>query len=107
LIGAITALDNELELAGPDTTGSFATAYAQAEYLATPAWTVYGRIEGSSGADNDPYLALFPRYIRNQGVAGLRWDLYDKQALKLEYSNPQISSGRYEAVAVEWSMIFP
>ncbi|MBI5040750.1 MAG: hypothetical protein HZB57_06020 [Gammaproteobacteria bacterium] len=107
LIGAITALNNELELTGRDTTGSFANAYAQAEYLATPVWSVYGRIEGTSGDDNDPYLALFPRYVRNQGVAGLRWDLYDKQALKLEYSNPQIAAGRYEAVAVEWSMIFP
>lgn len=107
LIGAFIAMHNDLDTAGASETGRFANAYFQAEYLATPAWTAYGRIEGSFGADGDPYLALFPRYIKNQGVAGLRWDLYSKQALKLEYSRPEIAAGRYEAIAVEWSMIFP
>lgn len=107
LIGAITALNNDLEAAGMDASGRFANAYLQGEYQVTSAWTGYGRIEGSSGADNDPYLALFPRYIKNQRVIGLRWDMYEKQALKLEYSRPEIAAGRYAAVAVEWSMIFP
>lgn len=107
LIGAVTALYNELETTGTDTSGRFANAYLQAEYQATPTWTGYGRIENSSGADNDPYLTLFPRYIKNQHVAGLRWDMYAKQALKLEYSHPEIAAGSYEAVAVEWSVIFP
>jgi hypothetical protein len=107
LIGTVTALHNDLETTGADTTGRFANAYLQAEYQVTPAWTGYGRIEDSFGMDNDPYLALFPLYIMSQHVVGLRWDLYDKQALKLEYSHPEIAGGRYEAVAVEWSMIFP
>ncbi|MBI5461467.1 MAG: hypothetical protein HY941_04695 [Gammaproteobacteria bacterium] len=107
LIGAFTALHNVVSAAGTETTGRFSTAYLQAEYQVTPVWTGYARIEGSFSADNDPYLTLFPRYVRNDHVAGLRWDIYEKQALKLEYSHPEIAAGRYEAVAVEWSMIFP
>lgn len=107
-IGAFTVLRNDVEIAAMGTTtGRFANAYLQAEYQPFPTWTGYLRTEGSSDTDNDPYLVLFPRYIKNQHVAGLRWDLFDKQALKLEYAHPEISAGDYETIAVEWSLIFP
>lgn len=108
LIGTLIALRNKVAVPGMNQAiGRFANAYVQAEYQVTPVWTGFGRIESSAGADDDPYLTLFPRYIKGQHVAGLRWDLLDKQALKMEYAHAELDGGDYDSFAVEWSLIFP
>ena len=108
LIGTVMALRNEVAVPGMrDAVGRFANAYLQAEYQMTPVWTGFGRVERSAGVEGDPYLTFFPRYIKSQYVAGLRWDLVEKQALKLEYANAELGGDDYDSIAVEWSLVFP
>lgn len=106
--GAVFFLRNELEGgAMSGTAGGFASAYLQAEYQMTPLWTPYARAEGSNGADDDAYLMLFHHFVKGRGLAGLRRDFGQKQALKLEYARSRIEAGRYNELGIQWSMVFP
>lgn len=108
LIGAVFFMHNDLEGgAMSGAVGDFASAYLQAEYQVNALWTPYARAEGSDGADDDPYLMLFPRFVKDRGLAGLRRDFGQKHALKLEITRSHVESGRYDEVSVQWSMVFP
>ena len=87
--------------------GQFTNAYAQAERQVTDTWTAYGRLELSSGAAGDPYLALFPQFVNRQGLLGLRWDLPHQQALKLEAARPRVGDKWLNSLAFEWSFVYP
>lgn len=107
-IGAIFFLRNELEGgAMSGTAGGFASAYVQAEYQWNALWMPYARAEGSRGADDDAYLMLFHHFVKGRGLAGLRRDFGQKQALKLEYARSRIEDGRYNELSLQWSMVFP
>jgi hypothetical protein len=107
LMGVAFFLRDALTGAGITSAGRFACAYVQAEYQFTPAWSGYGRVEASRGAERDPYLALFPRFIERQAVAGLRWDFTNKQALKIEYARPHFAGGESNRFALEWDLSYP
>lgn len=107
LTGAVFFIENDLDNGATRRTGRFANAYLQAEYQANPAWTAYGRLEDSRGDANDPYLALFPRFVARQTVAGMRWDFARHQALKFEYARPLLAEGGFDQFAIQWSMVFP
>lgn len=107
-IGAVFFLRNEMEGgAMSGAAGGFASAYLQAEYQWNALWTPYARSEGSRGADDDPYLTLFPRFVKSRGLVGLRRDFGQKQALKLEFARSRIEAGRYNELGMQWSMVFP
>jgi len=108
LIGAVFFLRNEIQdgaMAGAR--GDFMSGYLQAEYQFNALWTPYVRAEASHGTNNDPYLALFPRFVQGRGLAGLRRDIGQKHALKIEAGRAHVESGRYNEVSVQWSMVFP
>lgn len=69
--------------AGNTGAGSFVNGYLQLERMWNR-WTMYARVEESVGHENDPYLARFPEFIRAARVAGVRLDLTERQALRLE-----------------------
>jgi len=107
ILGVVFFVHDQLEGGTvPDTAGGFVNGYLQLEYQAQ-SWTPYARAEGSSGADDDPYLALFPHFVRGRALAGLRLDFGRKQALKLEYARSHIEAGTYSEIGIEWSMVFP
>jgi hypothetical protein len=87
--------------------GEFANVYVQAERPVIDTWTAYGRLELSSGTADDPYLALFPRFVNRQGLLGLRWDLPHQQALKLEAARPRVDDKWFNSLALEWSFVYP
>lgn len=107
LFGAAFWLNNDVKRAGSDTSGSFTSAYVQAEYPLAANWTLYGRAESFWGAGGDPYLALFPLYVRRQGVTGVRWDVTRNQALTLEYARPHVAADYLNTLAIQWSAVFP
>ena len=107
LFGAAYFLENELEERSGIGTGRFATGYLQAEYRMNTPWTLYARGEQSRGTKDDPYLALFDDFAERQMVAGARWDVARKQALKFEYGRPRIMNEYSRRLAAEWSMVLP
>lgn len=108
LTGSIFFVHDELEGGTADGgNGGFANAYLQAEYQLNPAWTPYARTEGSRGDADDPYLMQFHDFVRARGLLGLRRDFGRKQALKVEYTRSRIEAGRYNELAIQWSMVFP
>jgi hypothetical protein len=88
--------------------GSFVNAYLQLEQPWRDAWTVYGRLEGTRGADGDAYLAHFPRFVIQRELLGLRYELTRRQALKLEFGRVQLQSGAdYNQLDLQWAAAFP
>ena len=92
---------------GYESAGNFTNAYLQYEQDVFTHWTAYGRVENTWGGDKDPYLALFPAFINRQVIAGLRYDLTENQALKLEYSDAKTVSDDFNSFTLQWSAIFP
>lgn len=108
IITSLLHLSNEVRTrAGDADEGSFFTGYAQAEYTLGTDWIMYGRVEGTHGGRGDAYLNLFPDYVRNRTLAGVRYELSRRQALKLELSAVQAFGQRYQEAAFQWSAVFP
>ncbi len=96
-----------VSLSGSETEGDFINAYLQYEQDVFTDWIAYGRVENTWGEDNDPYLALFPGFITRQVVAGLRYDITQNQALKLEYSDARTVGDNFNSLTLQWSAVFP
>ncbi len=108
LFGAAFAVANRLDRGNGGTEqGSFVSAYLQGEWNHHPQWTFYGRVEGAQGVDNDPYLALFPNFVRDRTMTGVRFDLSDKHALKLEVANIRRNRDHYRQINLQWSAALP
>lgn len=87
---------------------SFSAGYVQAEYHAPARWTVFGRLEGTDGAKNDPYLNLIEEFLNARVVAGSRFELDKHQALKVELSrNERQNDARFNQISLQWSMVYP
>jgi hypothetical protein len=107
LIGEIYAFENSLTGICSPCKGSFASAYVQGEYRASPALTFYTRVEDTFGSAGDSYLALLPEFVKRRSMAGLRYDLTAKQAIKLELSHVGRVETGFEQVQIQWSAVFP
>lgn len=73
--------DNDLQT-------SFASLFAQIGYQIAEKYTPYLRLESMTGdtASEDPYLEIAKGYKRAASVAGIRYELNESAALKLEAS---------------------
>jgi hypothetical protein len=58
----------------PTRHASFSAGYLQAEYRAPARWTLFGRLEGTDSAKNDPYLDLIKEFLNARVVAGSRFE---------------------------------
>jgi len=86
--------------------GAFVAGYLQVEQP-WRAWTGYARAEGTRGADDDAYLAYFPSFVRERGLVGLRYELTQRQTVKLEVSRNQLADADYTQFALQWAAVFP
>ncbi len=107
LLGSAFYITNETQLTGEKKESSFISAYGQFECLLLTRWTPYIRIEESFNDKGDPYLSLFPAFIRDRILAGIRFDISRRQALTLEISNVHLESIRYKQATLQWSAVFP
>ncbi|MEO6697289.1 MAG: hypothetical protein ABIN45_04740 [Gammaproteobacteria bacterium] len=107
LIGEMYFISNDLIADAATARASFVSYNLQAEYTLHPNWTVYARAEDTLNANNDPYLDIFPEFIRRRALAGLRFDLTHNQALKLEWAEIRRQDGRFNEIILQWSAAFP
>ncbi len=107
LYGALYGVRNDLKASGQHQERHFFTSWLQADYQFNNQWMPYLRHEYSDGKKSDPYVALFPRFVKNRGLAGIRWDFLDNQAIKIEYAKTRYLYEDSTQWAVQWSLIFP
>lgn len=107
-LSEIVYVNNWLDFYGGDSASNdFVNAYSQLAWDVNPDWTVYGRIEGTLGSHNDPYLALFPKYVEDRFLGGIRYNLNHNMALKLEASKDHVRDDHFGQVMFQWSAVFP
>jgi hypothetical protein len=107
LVGEVFYVGNRLK-DGVTRHADFSAAYLQAEYHAHPDWTLFGRLEGSHGTQNNAYLDRIPDFLRTRTVAGARFEVANHQALKLELShNERQDDVRFNQLSLQWSMVYP
>lgn len=85
---------------------TFFTAYLQAEYSLRDQWIFYGRVEGTAGDEDDAYLALFPEFVEDRILGGMRYDFAKNNALKLEVSGNHTNQDDFTQVLLQWSAMF-
>jgi hypothetical protein len=100
-------IHDHFALAGSVAHGSFVNGYAEVDYNPHEKWLLFTRLEDSRGEDDDPYLAHFPAFVQRQAIAGARYDVTRRQALKLELGRATRRDDRLDRVFVQWSAVFP
>ncbi len=87
---------------------SYWAGYAQAEYQVVPeVWTAFARYEAISNHLTADYLDTFSQLPKNREIAGVRWDFYEFQALKLEaIRDTAFSNTVFNGFELQWSALF-
>lgn len=106
LHGSAFYIKNSLDRVDGKADGSFINAYLQTEYVVSERWLVFGRVEQSASAKGDPYLALFPHFIEDRVLGGVRFDFNENNALKFELSKNQSHNDDYVQFGIQWSAQF-
>lgn len=107
VIAELTFMRSHTDASADTASKVFGNGYAHVEYKLNEKWTMYGRQEASSHADN-AFLERFPEFIKARSLLGMRWTPRDNHALKLEVSQSTQQDGdHFHAIGVQWSMVFP
>lgn len=96
------------DLTGPANTtdSSFMHAYLQTDYEYNDKLTFFARIEETFSDSNDVYLNLYHDFVRDKTLAGIRLDILEQNALKLEISNNQTRMDDFTQIRLQWSAYF-
>lgn len=97
---------NDISYSARSGTDTFFSAYLQAEYTLRENWIFYSRIEGTAADDKDAYLALFPEFVEDRILGGIRYDFFSHNALKLEISGNHSDKDNFAKVMLQWSAVF-
>ncbi len=111
-IGSFVHFEHDLRYADDVVKDEFLAGYLQAEYEASEKWTVFGRIDYSTGEDDSPYLRLLPAFVSHRHMIGVRWDLAAKHALTMELADTSTQGedamhSSFKEVRFQWSAVFP
>ena len=108
VISALTSVINRLKRDARDQTDTFIAGYLQPEYELDGQWTAFARVEGTTHAHSSDYLQLFPNYITERAMLGLRFDYSAISAFSLELARAEtVESRDFGQVLLQWSMVFP
>jgi hypothetical protein len=108
LIGEMFRVNNRLKGMSMADDADFTAGYVQSEYQVHTGWTIYGRLEGTGGTKNNPYLDLIPDFLKARAMAGSRVGVGRNQALKLEISrNKRQDDAQFSQISLQWSMVYP
>ena len=86
--------------------GSFGVGYVEVERRLPHDLTGFLRWEGSKNASDSAYLKLFPMFVGQRNVIGLRWDFVRRQALTLQLSDTNTLDGHFSDIRLQWSAAF-
>jgi hypothetical protein len=104
--GSTLYVHNKLQRPIGSGSDSFFNAYLQVEYERKSTVSFYGRIELTVNDSDDEYLALFPLFVRDRLLGGIRYDLGNHSAFKLEFSANRINRADFIEVSFQWSALF-
>ena len=99
-------VDTQLNSPTASVSGSFGVGYVEAERRLPYELTGFLRWEGSANAGDNAYLKLFPLFVRQRNVIGLRWDFVRRQALTLQLSDTNTLAGHFSDIRLQWSAAF-
>ncbi|HWX69567.1 MAG TPA: hypothetical protein VNY25_07675 [Steroidobacteraceae bacterium] len=85
---------------------NFGVGYVEAERRLPHDLTGFLRWESSADAGESIYLKLFPMFVRQRNVLGLRWDFVSHQALTLQLSDTNTLDGHFSDIRLQWSAAF-
>lgn len=108
LLSELVYVNNRLENPhGGAKNDDFLSAYGQVEWEVMPRWTLVGRVEGTFGANHDPYLAMFPKFVDDRFMGAVRYKVNNNMALKVEASRDHLRDDHFGVVMFQWSAVFP
>lgn len=108
LIGELYIVNNRVSSTLELMSNTFTSGYIQADYSIQPKWTLFGRLENTADATDDPYLTLIPDFIKTRTLAGARYAMGQNRSLKLEVSHNELQDkSSNNQLAIEWSAVFP
>lgn len=85
----------------------FVNGYLQAELALGMRWTVFARIEGNYGDGDDALVGEVASFVHERQLGGLRMELGQTQAIKVELSNTTYQCNHTEQVMLQWSAVIP
>ena len=107
VVGEMTFMRNRLASPQSVSHSTFGNIYVQGEYKIAHDWTGYGRLEETSNTQN-PYLNIFPGFIRSRALIGARWEPFNNHAVKFELASSESQDNhRSKEFGMQWSMVFP
>ena len=105
--GSAFLVADNMELTGGNTKkDTYLYGYLQPEYNANVSWTLYGRLEANSGAEDDLFVQQIPSFISERILAGARYQMENSQAIKFEVSKLKQYGERFVAAEIQWSAAF-
>lgn len=102
----LNTISNNVKTQTTEQQSSFGGGYVQLSYVINQHWTAYTRIEDLEGAGNDVYLNLFPDFVIDRNLFGLRLDFRKNQAITFEILDSNLISGDHFHTSVQWSAVF-
>lgn len=105
LVSAAYRVRNDMQRISTEESDTFTASYVQVEKSVSD-WTVYGRWENTANEESSQYLTLFPDFVFQRSLAGVRLDFRKRHALTLEIAEAENRMGDYRKIAIQWSAAF-
>lgn len=106
VIASVFYVRNRLLQSTDNLQDEFFSGYIQAERSLNERWQVFGRFEKTLADRDDAYLALFPEFVREKALGGIRIGFFERHALKLEVSSVRSLDDRYHQFMLQWDAMF-
>jgi len=106
LVGEAYYFSAAVPMDGQQHKSNFSAAYVHASYSLDEKWTPYIRLDTTLSNRNNEYLSLLDSFPTDAYTVGLRLDLKNNNAFKLEYSKRNISDIDSERWLLNWSAVW-
>lgn len=106
LIGSTFHVRNRLYQSNEVQVDDYLSGYFQAENTRSDRWKVFARVEWTFSDENDAYLVQFPDYARERILGGVRLDIFDRHAFKLEISDNRSEQDNFRQLMMQWDAMF-
>jgi hypothetical protein len=102
---AMYSVSNSLKDKVMETQSSFGGGYGQFNYQLDRYWTGFVRIEDFEDVGSDDFLRLFPDYIADRNLIGMRLNFRKNQSLTFEILDSTLVNGNHVHTSVQGSAL--